>query len=570
VSRWRLVVASLLLLLVGVPLALPFLELLRHAGAWQPWEETQRLGLLAENTARLVAATLALALPAGIAGAWLLYRTDLPLRGLLRSLTVLALFVPLPLVASAWQAALGTGGWVPVALWTAAGPGDPDISATGTAWKPWPRGMAAAVWVHALAALPWVILLVGQGLCWVERELEEDALLAAGRWRVLRRVTAPRAAASIWAAALWVVLLVATEITVTDLMQVRTFAEEVYTQFIAGGDAALARAVAVSLPFVLLTWTAVLWAVRRWERSLPPLESLARPPLLFALGWARWPCLFVVFAAVGLLAGVPLASLVWKAGLEGSPPSWSALSLWRQIVGALAVHGRLVAESVAVAAAAGAVTALLAVVVCWLALDARRFRAGALGLMAAVWALPGPVIGLGLHQVTLQASRLGPANPIARALWYDPSVLPALWAYLVRFFPCAIAVLWPVVRLIPVELRDSIRVDGARPGQELRYLILPLATPASVRAGLAVMVLALGELSASKLVEPPGAQTFAHKLWEQLHYSTTAHVAALCLVLLGMVLAGGLAWAAAEWLLGRLGRQRSRSSSSASSAYLRQ
>jgi ABC-type spermidine/putrescine transport system permease subunit II len=83
-------------------------------------------------------------------------------------------------------------------------------------------------------------------------------------------------------------------------------------------------------------------------------------------------------------------------------------------------------------------------------------------------------------------------------------------------------------------------------------LILPLAAPACVRAGLAVLVLSLGELSASKPVETPGSQTFTHKLWEQLHYSTTEHVTALCLVLLGMVLLGGLAWAAAEWVVDRL------------------
>ncbi len=554
-TRWRLAVASLLLLFFAVPLVLPFTELLTHVGGWAAWHEGPRLTLLAGNTLRLAGGTLALALPAGILGAVLLYRTDLPFRRLLRYFTILALFVPLPLVASAWQATLGTGGWVPVALWSAPPPGDPDIPVTGMAWKAWPRGIGAAVWVHALAALPWVILLVGQGLCWVERELEEDALLAAGPWRVFWRVTWPRGAASIWAAGLWVVLLVVTEITVTDLMQVRTFAEEVYTQFVAGGPDALARAVAVSLPLVLITWVAVLAAARHWQRNLPPPESRSRPPLLFPLGWRRWPSLALVLAAVALLVGVPVVSLFWKAGLEGTPPAWSAASLEHQLARALRLHAALVTESVGLAAGAGLVAALVALVVCWLALDARGFRLGTLALMAAVWALPGPVLCFGLLQTIaklLDITGWSPHAPLAVALYYGPSPLPVFWVYVLRFFPCAVAVLWPVVRLTPVELRDAIRVDGARPIQELRYLILPLSFAACIRAGLAVLVLSLGELSASKPLETPGSQTFAHKLWDQLHYSTTADVTALCLVLLGVVLLGGLVWAVADSILGRL------------------
>jgi iron(III) transport system permease protein len=579
VTRWRLAVASVLLLFFGVPLVLPFTNLLAHVGGWEAWHEGERLAVLAGTTARLAAGSLALALPAGILGAVLLYRTDLPFRGLLRSLTILALFIPLPLVASAWQATLGTGGWLPVALWSAPPPGDPDIPVTGTAWKVWPRGIGAAIWVHALAALPWVILLVGQGLCWVERDLEEDALLATGPSRVFWRVTWPRTAASIWAAGLWVVLLVATEITVTDLMQVRTFAEEVYTQFVAGGPDALARAVAVSLPLVFLTWMAVLWAGQRWQRSLPPLESATRSPLLFPLGSSRWPCLVLVLLALAVFAGVPVTSLVWKAGLQGTPPRWSATGLRRELAIALAAHGSLVVDSFGLATAAGGLAALLAVVVCWLARDSQWFRTGTFGLMAAIWALPGPVLCFGLLQAiqlvldlpgwatdnalvvrllapdtraVLRAKLDAAFQPLAIALYYGPSPVPVFWVYVLRFFPCAVAVLWPVVRLIPTELCEAIRVDGARPAQEFRYLILPLSFAACIRAGLAVLVLSLGELSASKPLETPGSQTFAHKLWEQLHYSTTADVSALCLVLLGVVLLGGLVWAVADSILGRL------------------
>src|SRR5438552_7983903 len=159
---WRGSISLILLATVVLPAAMPFLELMQRAEGWQAWMESERLLSLWRNTLGLAAGTLLLALPAGVAAAIVLYRTDLPWRRGLRFLTLLTLFIPLPLFTSAWQAALGTGGWFPVAVWSTAGPGDPDISATGIGWKPWAHGLGAAIWVHAMAGFPWVIMLVGQ------------------------------------------------------------------------------------------------------------------------------------------------------------------------------------------------------------------------------------------------------------------------------------------------------------------------------------------------------------------------------------------------------------------------
>ena len=58
-----------------------------------------------------------------------------------------------------------------------------------------PGRLPGAAFVHAMAALPWVVLIVAVGLTAVEPELEESALLDHGRGRVLLRVTLRRASA---------------------------------------------------------------------------------------------------------------------------------------------------------------------------------------------------------------------------------------------------------------------------------------------------------------------------------------------------------------------------------------
>ncbi|HEY1380806.1 MAG TPA: hypothetical protein VGF55_28650 [Gemmataceae bacterium] len=527
--RWRAGVIVLLAALVGAPLVLPFAELAADPAAWAAWRDAPRLFELARTTATLVASVLVIDLPLGIILAVLLYRSDMPGRVALRRVVVVSLFVPLPLLTSAWQAALGGGGWL--------GPTDPG--------RPWAVGMRAAVWVHAAAGLPWVVWLVGQGLCWVEPEAEEDARLAAGSGRVLWRVTLARARGAILAAAAWVALLTAQEITVTDMTQVRTFAEEVYTQFVlpdaAGGlapDVSVARAVAVALPLTVLVALAVGLAAWRWEWAVPPLGSAPEPRPLVELGAGRWPAAAAVLAVVGVFVAVPVASLVWKLGLHGYPAAWSATTAEHYLALVTRVHAGLIAESLSAAAVAGLIAAGLALMACWLARDSWAVRAVLVAVVALAWAVPGPVAGAGLkaaiERLVDAEERLAGPGPVRAALYDGPSPAPVVWANIVRFFPCAVALLWPVVRLVPDVLTDAARVDGARPGGELRYAIWPLAAPATGRAAVAVGVLALGELSASKLVATPGGGTFAHEVFTRMHYGVANHLAALCLLLLGV------------------------------------
>jgi iron(III) transport system permease protein len=547
VIRWRCVLAAFLLGVLAVPLAAPLLSLASDPSAWHIWAERSRLFALSRNTFFLVVGALALSMPLGVAAAVLLYRTDLPGRRLWRFLMVLTLFVPLPLFASGWQTVLGAGGWLPLPGW----------SGSAVVWTPWGQGIGSAIWIHAAAALPWVVLLAGLGLSWVERELEEDARTRMPSWLVLWRVSLPRAGAALAAAALWVALQTATEITVTDVMQVRTFAEEVYTQIVGGPELeeGIARAAAAALPFVLLSGVVVVGLARWWECRIPASRdadalSLDLPPL-FVLGRWRWPVTALMALVCGTLLALPLASLVWRAGLAGAPPHWSATTTLRYLLLACKPpDGRMLRDSLLLAAGAGAFVAALALVTCWAARESRWFRDGVLVLMAAAWAMPGPLLGLGLKSTIAQLLDLTDSPRLAEVLYHGPSALPLLWVDIIRFFPFAVALLWPMVRLIPSELIDAARVDGATPARELRYVVWPLLRAVFARAALAVAVLSLGELSAGKLVATPGMPSYATDIFTQMHYGVTNELAARCVLLLIFVAAGGAGVALKGWRTG--------------------
>ena len=127
---------------------------------------------------------------------------------------------------------------------------------------------------------------------------------------------------------------------------------------------------------------------------------------MFPLGWVRWPLCVGAAAACILLLAVPLGSLVWQAGLEGTPRAWSAASVETHLILTSRTDGNVLVGSLGLAVASGVIGAGLAFAACWAALGTPRFRTAVLVLMALAWATPGPVVGLGLKQAILDLLRL--------------------------------------------------------------------------------------------------------------------------------------------------------------------
>lgn len=515
--RWRMGVALALTLLFAVPLCLPVFSI-----SWQwhwLWEDGPRLGALALNTAQLTLGTIALSLPLGTAAAVLLFRTDLPGRQAFRLLLILALFVPVPLIVSAWEAAFGFAGWMHLFF-----PQMPE--------QVWLHGLLPAIGISAVAALPWVVLIVGMGLSWVESELEEDGLLLTSPLQVLWTITLPRCRALIAVAAVWVALFTATEVTVSDRMQIRTFAEEARLQVVSSeGDG---RALLVSLPAILLTFGLLIGAVPRLQHALPPLSSPWTPRPLLRLGRWRWLGLAFVLLVVFATA-LPLAGLVWKLGLHGQPPSWSAqhaIGRWNDYQ---RLYRKTLAANLLVAAVSGAAISAFALLACWAAERSRWLRTLLLLVMALAWSMPGPLVGLGLKQMIAMIVTWVPVPMVEDLLYRGRSYVPVAWAFALRYFPVAAACVWPIVRLVPDDLRDAARLDGAGPAAEFRLLVWPLSRAAFLWTTLVVAALCLSEIGASVLVRTPGTETFALLVIDRLHYGAESDVAALCLIFLFMI-----------------------------------
>ncbi|MFI5457962.1 MAG: ABC transporter permease [Isosphaerales bacterium] len=485
-------------------------ELMRESGG------LARPVRLAKNTIGLVLATEAIALPLGILLALLLFRTDVVGRRILLAVLALAAFIPLPLHATAWLGAFGNTG---------------RAQAFGV--RPFLVGLPGAAVVHALAALPWVILIVGVGLSAVEPELEESALLDYGPGRVLIRITLRRALGAIAASALAVAVLISGDMTVTDLLQIRTFAEEAYNQYQLGrgpGEAAI-----VALPPIVVLGTLILIVGLALGRFDPArlVSSFAR-----ARRWpmGRWRIAggLLLVVLIGNAMALPLYSLLWRAGRVGGratlgqPPTWSLAGLIGTLRYASAEIWEPLKASVLWTAVAATVAAALACALAWAARRSIVWRLIALATLALTLATPGPVAGMALKLAYL-------AIP---AIYDSPAMI--VMAETLRSLPYSLLLLWPFLRAFPQDYLDTAALEGHGPWGLMVHVVFPLSRRPLLAAWAIAFAIGLGELPATNLAAPPGTEPMSVLIWGLLHTGVESHLSGVALIMLLAVAAAGL------------------------------
>lgn len=494
------------------------------------------------NTLILCGLCCAVSVPVGTLLGWLLVRTDVPSRRLALGLLGILFFVPLYLQAAAWQVVFGQQGWLDLSR------GLPE------ALHGWPE----VVWIHSLAAIPWVTMVTGAGFWLVEPELEEQALLDGSPSQVFWQVTLRQALPAVAVAVALIFIVTAGEMTVTDLFQVRTYAEEVYTRMAVGqepGEAALGV-----LPGVLLTAVLAAVALGGMSRLAPPERPLSnRSRWVYRLGRGRWLVTVLLSLLLLVLVGIPVVSLAYRAGLvslltpEGPYRGWSLTKCLGMVATSPLRFHREFGWSLLLGVLAATTAVLLAAGLVWVTRGHRLATGAVLAVAALAWATPGPLLGVAIIGLLNR-----PELPWLAAL-YDQTIAAPWLALGIRALPPAILIQWHALRTIPRELLDAAVVDGAAPWTRFWRIVLPNRVAAIALAWVVALAVALGDLVTSILVVPPGVMPLSIRIFGLLHYGVEDQVAGICLALLGLsvVVAAMVLWLGNRWKAAEASRLRS-------------
>ena len=487
--------------------------------AWwiTPAENT---GLLA-NTLKLAFSVLIVSVPVAGLLAYSTARCSVPAKGLWDGCMLVLIFLPLYMQLASWEAGFGRRGWYSNMMGA-------ELS------NPPLEGFRGAVWVHAMAAIPWLFWIFRLGLAAVPRTFEEAAALDARPGQVFRRVTMPFMLPVFLAGAFYVLILASTEITVTDRYQFRNYAEVLYNDYVLnsrldvlplsiGPVMALMVAVAVlGLAMCKLVWPKLLH--QTVDRVSQPVSSV------------NWLAMCFVVGMVGMLLVLPFGNLLYQAGVDvqADPEDGALARAWTigkfsDTLGSSPLRYKEELAWTAILSQLSMVGAVcVATVAAWLA--RRNIVLQSVNTFIAIlcFVTPGPLIGFGI------IAALNRRSPEILGWLYDDTLFAPWLAITIRCFPFAYLIIWYGLRSIPTTIFESAATDGASSLSCFWRVALPLLKPSLICSAVVCLAVSVGELSASVLVMPPGVTTVATKILSMIHYGADDQLAGLCLCCLGL------------------------------------
>jgi iron(III) transport system permease protein len=474
------------------------------------------------NTLAFAAGSAVIALVVGWIMAWIVERTNAPLKGLAYVTATISLGTPYILYVSAWLLVFGKAGPVNQLYRTLTGSTDVLINI---------YSMPGMVLVEGFLWSPLAFLLVGATLRNANPELEEAARVSgAGVWATIRRITMRLSLPAIMALSMLVFIRAIEAFEVPALVglpgRISVLTTDIYTNMMARAPPDLGGSSALSVLMLLLVLV-LLYVYARLSRHAERFATITGKgfrPRPFDLGRLRYVAAAILVVDFVLLLLVPMLMLAWISLLPFFAPvtaaSFKLLSLnnYRTVLASsddveLLINTMLVA--VATATSAVALTFFAA----WLAV--RRAPGGWLVERLATIPLvfPGLVLGVAVMQVFLHL-------PIP--LYGTIGIL--IWAFVINYLPYGMRYSSSGMLQIHRELEEAAAVCGASALTRLRRIVAPLLAPALVAGWLFIFLMATRVLSLAILLAGPRSQTMAVAMFDLWGNGQGTELAALGLM----------------------------------------
>jgi len=474
----------------GRPDLSAYATVLADARQWSLLRTTIALGLLGTGGAVLL----------GLPYAFLIARTEFPLRSLFSVAYVVPVLTP-PLIL-AW-------GWTRTPDWFLLG----DL-----------RGLGGCALVFALCYHPLVTLLSAHGFRSIDAGLEESARLAGGPWNAFRRVTLRLAMPAVLSGALLCFIFTISDFALPDFVSTLGPKQNVYAGeifFRAKRLESMGQATAASLPLVVLTGLAlagILWM--RGRRSFEGLTGEFRRPRPIRLrGFRAAGAVAFCGAVVSVSVVAPFGSMLATAG---------GLASYRKAIANPGARKDILNSLGTAALAATLMTLvgfLLAYAIVHLRRSGRRRASAALETSTILpLAIPALMMGIGLIRIWNRP-------------WLDPVYLTpwmVLLVYAARFLPFPVVALGSGLSQVGREIEEAGALVGASFFRRLTRLVAPLLRHSFSAAWILAFLFSMRELDTMVLI-PAGNATLPFRVFNEIHFGRDAEIAAISLIMVFLI-----------------------------------
>lgn len=442
--------------------------------------------------------------------AWVIERTDVPMRRFLFVATLIPMAIPSMIYAMAWiQLGGPNNGLINVTL-TNLGLGFLQFNVFSL-WS--------MIVIQGLSLASHAYLLIAVSFRTFDTSWEEQSFICGrGRLATLAHITLPMLKPALLATALFFTVVSMETFDIPVTLGLTSHVQVVSTQIYWSThpesgrlpDYGMASALAVFLVAIAFFMIHLYQRATRHAKQFVTITARGYRPRRMPLGAWRWPLFALVMTFILVAVAMPLFILVWRSLLRFYQyPSVAAFNFlnmtsYRNIFNDPDIP-KVLANTTQMAVLAAGATTILAAATAWQVVR---------GAIAAPWrrrlntlaffpqSLPSIVVGLAL---------------IFIYLWLPIPVYGTLWiiglAMTTRFLAYSAGTLIAAQMQISSELEEASQIAGAGRVRTYLQIVLPLIFPAMIAAYLWVFIHIVRELGLSLMLYTLQSQVLSTKIW---------------------------------------------------------
>ena len=487
------------------------------------------------NTVKISFFVTTLGTVVGLFFAWLIGRSDIPLKGLMKSLFVIPYMFPPFIGAMAWGLLLAPrSGYINKMFMALTGGRTPLFNI---------NTLAGIVFVELCYYFPFVFIQVSGALERMDPTLEESARIAgANQMTVIRRITMPLVVPAIAAGAMLILISSLSHFGVPAILGfsngIFTLPTKIYELIYRASGSFEGIRQGASLSILLVAVVVLALALQRRVLRAGRYDIIRgksmRPMLIKLRGW-KIPMLLVCFVFLAITVILPLFTIFGVGFLKayGVPMKLANMTLnnFKYVLFESKMARDSIRNSFFLSITSAVITMLVGTMIAYVIVKIQPKGKGVLEVLGVLpYSIPGIVLAVGVILTWSGAFYVNLYNTI----WI------ILIAYIARYMAFSMKSASASLEQVHDSLEEASRTSGASHFESLLDVTLPLIRPGMVAGFFLIFLPAMRELTTSLLLYGPFTRTMGVAIYSINEEGYTVQACALAGVAIIIIVIGEL------------------------------
>jgi len=487
------------------------------------------------NTVKISFFVTTLGTVVGLFFAWLIGRSDIPLKGLMKSLFVIPYMFPPFIGAMAWGLLLAPrSGYINKMFMALTGGRTPLFNI---------NTLAGIAFVELCYYFPFVFIRVSGALERMDPTLEESARIAgANQMTVIRRITMPLVVPAIAAGAMLILISSLSHFGVPAILGfsngIFTLPTKIYELIYRASGSFEGIRQGASLSILLVAVVVLALALQRRVLRAGRYDIIRgksmRPMLIKLRGW-KTPMLLVCFVFLAITVILPLFTIFGVGFLKayGVPMKLANMTLnnFKYVLFESKMARDSIRNSFFLSITSAVITMLVGTMIAYVIVKIQPKGKGVLEVLGVLpYSIPGIVLAVGVILTWSGAFYVNLYNTI----WI------ILIAYIARYMAFSMKSASASLEQVHDSLEEASRTSGASHFESLLDVTLPLIRPGMVAGFFLIFLPAMRELTTSLLLYGPFTRTMGVAIYSINEEGYTVQACALAGVAIIIIVIGEL------------------------------